>query len=169
MKTGSWKDIAELVGIAAIVASLIFVGLELKQNRDLAIATMKDSTTNGYRELNFARMNADWYWQIAAKLTTELPESGPTVLGLPIATPQKWRDAIQVLSSEELGRFQSYHLQEKNEAQRMYELNKLGLTSDRENGLFLVRMRAPLWSAMFSLGDSEFNRLVLEELKKYDK
>ena len=38
MKSTNWKDIAELVGISAIVASLLFVGLELKQSRDVALA-----------------------------------------------------------------------------------------------------------------------------------
>ena len=38
MKSTSWKDIAELIGIAAIVASLIFVGLELQQSRAIAEA-----------------------------------------------------------------------------------------------------------------------------------
>ena len=38
MKTDNWKNIAELIGISAIVASLIFVGLELKQSRDVALA-----------------------------------------------------------------------------------------------------------------------------------
>ena len=33
-KTG-WKDIAELIGIAAIVASLVFVGLELRQTQQV--------------------------------------------------------------------------------------------------------------------------------------
>lgn len=33
-----WRELAELVGIAAIVASLIFVGLQLKQSQDIAIA-----------------------------------------------------------------------------------------------------------------------------------
>ena len=37
MKTG-WKDVAELTGIAAIVASLIFVGLQLKQSHEIALA-----------------------------------------------------------------------------------------------------------------------------------
>jgi hypothetical protein len=32
----SWRNIAELVGIAAIVASLIFVGLELRQSQQIA-------------------------------------------------------------------------------------------------------------------------------------
>jgi hypothetical protein len=36
MNTTSWKDIAELLGIAAIVASLIFVGMQLRQDRQIA-------------------------------------------------------------------------------------------------------------------------------------
>jgi hypothetical protein len=38
VKSGHWKDIAELVGITAIVASLVFVGLQMMQARDIAIS-----------------------------------------------------------------------------------------------------------------------------------
>lgn len=38
MKSVNWKDAAELVGMAAIVASLIFVGLQMRQTRDIALA-----------------------------------------------------------------------------------------------------------------------------------
>ncbi len=38
MKTRDWKDAAELVGIAAIVASLIFVGLQMKQAQEIGNA-----------------------------------------------------------------------------------------------------------------------------------
>jgi len=38
LKVASWKNIAELIGITAIVASLVFVGLQLKQSQDIAIA-----------------------------------------------------------------------------------------------------------------------------------
>jgi hypothetical protein len=38
LKATSWKDIAELIGIAAIVASLVFVGLQMKQSQEIAIA-----------------------------------------------------------------------------------------------------------------------------------
>ena len=40
MKTTNWKDIAELIGIAALVASLVFVGLQLQQDREIAIAQL---------------------------------------------------------------------------------------------------------------------------------
>jgi len=38
LKATNWKDIAELVGIAAIVASLIFVGLQMQQTQKIALA-----------------------------------------------------------------------------------------------------------------------------------
>lgn len=38
MNAAGWRDIAELIGIAAIVASLIFVGLQMKQNHEIALA-----------------------------------------------------------------------------------------------------------------------------------
>lgn len=38
MKTSDWKTVAELVGIAAIVASLVFVGEQLRQDRKIAYA-----------------------------------------------------------------------------------------------------------------------------------
>ncbi len=38
MKSVNWKDAAESVGMAAIVASLIFVGLQMRQAQDIAWA-----------------------------------------------------------------------------------------------------------------------------------
>jgi hypothetical protein len=40
MKKSDWKDTAELIGIAAIVASLMFVGLEMRQTQVIARATL---------------------------------------------------------------------------------------------------------------------------------
>jgi hypothetical protein len=40
LKSINWKDIAELIGIAAIVISLIFVGLQLQQDREIATAQL---------------------------------------------------------------------------------------------------------------------------------
>ena len=45
MQTTSWKDIAELVGIAAIVASLIFVGLQMKQSHEIALSAAYQART----------------------------------------------------------------------------------------------------------------------------
>ena len=39
MNKSDWKSVAELVGIAAIVVSLVFVGLQLRQSHEIAIAS----------------------------------------------------------------------------------------------------------------------------------
>jgi hypothetical protein len=36
MKSTSWRSAAELIGVTAIVVSLVFVGIQLQQDRDLA-------------------------------------------------------------------------------------------------------------------------------------
>ena len=54
MKPIDWKSIAELIGISAIVVSLIFVGVQLQQDRDLAQVSSYGSvaeSTNGLSEL----------------------------------------------------------------------------------------------------------------------
>ena len=38
MKNTDWKAIAEIIGLAAIVASLVFVGLQMQQDQEIAIA-----------------------------------------------------------------------------------------------------------------------------------
>ena len=40
MKALDWRSIAELIGIAALVASLLFVGLQLQQDREIASAQL---------------------------------------------------------------------------------------------------------------------------------
>ena len=53
----SWKDVAELVGIIAIVASLIFVGLELRQSQQIAIAGQYQDRTDTYANMMFERQS----------------------------------------------------------------------------------------------------------------
>ncbi len=43
MKTFSSKDLVEVVGITAVVASLIFVGMEIRQSQRIAIASQYQS------------------------------------------------------------------------------------------------------------------------------
>ena len=50
MKSISWKERAELVGITAIVASLIFVGLQLQQEHRIAWIEAGFSLTESYYE-----------------------------------------------------------------------------------------------------------------------
>ena len=48
----NWKDTVELVGIAAIVISLVFVGIQLQQDRDLAQVSSFGSTAESANALS---------------------------------------------------------------------------------------------------------------------
>lgn len=52
MPSGNWKDTAELLGIAAIVASLIFVGLELRQSQRIAYAEQEGAQIDDFMALD---------------------------------------------------------------------------------------------------------------------
>ena len=55
-----WKDIAELIGLAAIVGSLVFVGLQMKQSQDIALATQYQARAQATMELALAHLEADY-------------------------------------------------------------------------------------------------------------
>ena len=45
MTSRNWKETAELIGIAAIVASLVFVGLQMRQEQEIAIVETRGDVT----------------------------------------------------------------------------------------------------------------------------
>ena len=54
MRTSNWKDVAELIGITAIVGSLIFVGFQMRQDKLIAEAQIyadRDDTTINLAEV----------------------------------------------------------------------------------------------------------------------
>jgi hypothetical protein len=60
MNYSKLKDSAELIGIAAIVASLIFVGLQMKQSQEIAIATQYHARAEAVMNMHLAGLEADW-------------------------------------------------------------------------------------------------------------
>jgi hypothetical protein len=54
MTKPNWKDIAEFVGITAIVASLIFVSVQLGQDREVALSVIRQSGASSNTELQIA-------------------------------------------------------------------------------------------------------------------
>ena len=54
MSAPNWKGTAEVVGVIAIVGSLIFVGLQIKQEQEIALAEINLSLLASEIELNIA-------------------------------------------------------------------------------------------------------------------
>ena len=80
MKSISWKVAAEFVGIAAIVASLIFVGLQLKQSREIAIAETYMSILSSEIEVRNAVSEHANLWK-KANSGAKLDESEAVIFG----------------------------------------------------------------------------------------
>lgn len=60
MKSFDWKGFAELIGIVAIVASLVFVGLQLRQGHEIALATQYQARAEATQDLHLTAIEADW-------------------------------------------------------------------------------------------------------------
>lgn len=60
MKPIDWLTSAELVGLAAIVVSLIFVGLELRQSQKIALAAQYQARTEMGREYFYQSLASDY-------------------------------------------------------------------------------------------------------------
>ncbi len=75
MKLTGWKDIVELLGITGIIASLLFVGYQLKQTRDSLNMQFSFGETLVFQEL-YSRINqnADLAkaWVISSSNPSEL-------------------------------------------------------------------------------------------------
>jgi hypothetical protein len=67
LKSLVWKTAAELVGIAAIVASLIFVGLELRQSHQIALAAQYQARTDSGRQYFYESLASEYRIQSLAE------------------------------------------------------------------------------------------------------
>jgi len=86
MAQKSWRDIGELIGIAAIVASLVFVGLQLKQSQEIALATSFQARTATLAEAFASRAaNSD---ALAAELRVQGINPHDQVTRLPVEIPE---------------------------------------------------------------------------------
>ena len=56
MKRFNWRDLTEIFGIIAIVGSLIFVGLQLNQSQEIAIASQYQERAAAAVEYNGSQM-----------------------------------------------------------------------------------------------------------------
>ena len=122
-----WKSYAELVGLAAVVASLVFVGLELRQSHIIAQADMHASTLDNILEVRNAKIANANIWMkgnSGEELTTAEKE---VYAQLVYMTNDRFWFAVreqQLLGLEEIGgldiaQFASY-LHENPRARRLW-------------------------------------------------
>ena len=68
MKNTNWKDVAELTGIVAIVASLVFVGMQMQQDRIHARAELGADSFSNLASLSIELTSGDFSTTIAKSI-----------------------------------------------------------------------------------------------------
>ena len=102
MNNSDWKSVAELVGIAAIVASLIFVGVQLRQDRQFAHAeALADMLENGLQ----SRADINQFAHVLAKGNSgaELDQA-ETIIIRNIVRSERDRVFLQKFREQAIGR-----------------------------------------------------------------
>ena len=107
MQYRNWKDIAEFVGIVAIVASLIFVGMQMRQDQLIAVSEALSESVNA--ESN-SRLGFNQYADLVVKSNNggDLDDSELFILKNLIATEID-RVFIQFLRDVALGQANNSH------------------------------------------------------------
>ncbi len=67
MDSAKLNDWMQVVGIFALVASLIFVGLQMKQSQEIAVADQYQDRADAALEWYLARMQSDTALKLAAQ------------------------------------------------------------------------------------------------------
>ena len=147
----SRKDIAETVGLVAVVASLIFVAWELHEVGVASKIAARDSITAGHLEF------------MGALIDEEV---------LPTAIWKLYSDKADELTEFEAFQIDIHHQRRWRHYERIYHLYRLGVLTDQEWSGF----RAAIYDSMnvdhpFSLTSREtfegLNTLLSEDFVKY--
>ena len=85
MKLSGWKDIAEVIGISAIVASLVFVGVQLKQEQMIALAEVYAASESSAAVIDIAISENANIW-LKSNNSETLSESESLIINRLVAT-----------------------------------------------------------------------------------
>ena len=96
MNRTNWKDGAEIIGVIAIVLSLIFVGLQIKQSREIALAAQYQARASTWIGVLTAYVQSDVALRVQGTRVPNLP--------LPAGINQvKWKELLERTPVEEIG------------------------------------------------------------------
>ncbi|MEE4295558.1 MAG: hypothetical protein V2J20_02945 [Wenzhouxiangella sp.] len=146
MKREQVKDIFELIGIVAIIASLVFVGLEVRQSHEIARADV-------YQQRTFMEMQVN--------MSSYTPELLSTAL-------ETWRQNHSEMTSEEIRALATFWTVWVTLVENAHYQYQLGLLPDEEwqnqLELTLVQAQRPCfyqwWTSSNSIWRASFREVI---------
>ena len=132
MNSTNWKDIAELVGISAIVASLVFVGLELRQSHQIAIAAEYQERVAAVIDIYNTQIQSDTALSVVGKPLHEAVRSGDF--------PDEYRHLYEGYTVKQLGYISTNTLISLTNFDNLYLQYQSGFISDESWRAFRYRL-----------------------------
>ncbi len=134
-----WLQIAVSVGV---IASIVFLGLELRQNADLMKAQIYQSRAENFQDMFFELSESDYLVPIIEKIETAIAEGVSA------------SDSIKLLTSEEKRRYSYFYERQVRHLDNMYYQYELGLIDEEYMSWWreIVRDSIPMWSVVFEDG-----------------
>jgi len=105
-----WREYAELVGIAAIVGSLVFVGLQLKQSQDIAIAGQYQERYTSSIEFFSTYSQDAWYTNLFGQIELNDHPEAASIFSPAGDTPEDVGRVLALLQ-QLLSAFDNHHFQ----------------------------------------------------------
>lgn len=167
----SWDAIgalAELIGALGVIASLVYLASQIRQNNKSLISQRYDERTRALREINISNMNADWIWHVISKL--QLALGTEESLFAADYSVEKWQSAFATLDPIEKQRYELSNRTLWNHYQNMYYQYHQGFLELElyQHSMRFVDRIAPCWIALGigRLGDSEFEEYIRKAAKR---
>lgn len=166
MPTRNWKDIAELIGIAAIVASLMFVGLQMQQSQEIAIGAQYQDRASVAVEKFMAQIQSEQALRNRKQWLIDSAGSGsyPIVLKNLIETAGPESVAITyLLYKANMAMMDNCHFQYESGfmAEDAWQAMRRRLKASLSNDIFAAMYHAESWQFRSSF-QNENSRLFAE-------
>ena len=147
MNHTKWKDIAELIGITAIVASLIFVGLELRQAYQIAITAEYQERVSTVVDIYNSKIQSETALSVVGQPLYEAVRS--------TEFPDEYRHLYEGYTVEQLGYISTDILISLTNFDNLYFQYQSGFISDESWQAFRYRL--------LRIFESPITRLMFEE------
>jgi hypothetical protein len=141
------KNLVEIIGISAIVASLVFVGLELRQSHQIAIAAEYQGRNSIVNDLYNTRIQSETALSVVGQPLYDSVRSADF--------PDKYRHMYEGYTVEQLGYISTQALISLTNFDNLYFQYQSGFISDEAWQAFRYRLRREL--------ESPVARLVFEK------
>ena len=143
MNSTNWKDVAEIFGIAAIVASLVFVGLELRQSHQIAIAAEYQERVATVIDLYNTKIQSETALSVVGQPLYEIVRSADF--------PDEYRHLYEAYTVEQLGYLSTNALIALTNFDNLYFQYESGFLSEESWQAFRYRLLHELESPIARL------------------